>query len=448
MTHQKAISDKCPLEIVQFANPKGGSISYRVTGTIEGKRIQKNRKTLEEATNLRDALLKGAAQGESLPSYYRMTTFPTQEDQNDAELAFHRLKKKLPEASLVVVVDDYLKRNTAEITDLTMTKAIENFAEARQKRKNRLQTIETGTTLLKAFQRDQKIDRLSSLSPLKSLGWIQGASHKRTQRDRYDLLVNFYTYLRFAKNLAGDPLEGITRPRWTKENPVEFPSLSEAQALLDAAASHVADGVVGAMLPYVAICMFSGMRPDEAKRLDPDWNQVVLENKVILGFRTKVGEQRSVEIHEPLLGILERCKEAGLAPGYWQRVHFRAVQDAFRDPTGEKRKAKDALRTQTASAKKADSSDNHSWVRDYLRHGYATYHFALHGDMNFLVRTMGNSETVLSRSYISRRALKADGEKFFQLQPRWPENFGQRMRPSRPPRPRKPKEEAATPQPS
>jgi integrase len=433
----------CPLKLSYFRN-RGGSISIRVSGTLEGKRVQKNESTLEEATKFRDALLRLSVQGQSSALRAALTRFPDEESLHDAELAYGRLQAKLPGASLVVAVEDYLRRNTAEITDISMTEAIANFAQARADRKNRLQTIETSTILLKAFQRHQKLVKVSDLTAIKSSAWIQSANSLRTQRDRYDLLCNFYRQLKFAKNLALDPLEGITRPIWKKETPVEFPSLEEAQALIDAAASHVADGVVGAMLPYFAICLFSGMRPDETKRLKADWSQVILENKVIYGFGAKVKELRTVEIHEPLLGILERCKAAGLAPGFWRRPDFRAVQNAFRDPTGRKGRVKqDETDSQSptpanaVSPNQTQDEEDDRWVRDYLRHGYATYHWAANGDMPYLTRVMGNSATVLRCSYINRTVLHAQGKQFFQLQPKWPENFGQRVAESRPPRRRR-----------
>ncbi len=440
----------CPLKLSYFRN-RGGSISIRVSGTVERKRVQKNFSTLEEATKIRDVILRASVQGQSLPLRSTITRFPDEESLHDAELAYGRLQAKLPGASLVVAVEDYLRRNTAEITDISMTEAIANFAKARADRKNRLQTIETSTILLKAFQRHQQLVKVSDLSALKSSKWIYAATNARTQRDRYDLLCNFYRQLKFAKNLALDPLEGISRPVWKKETPVEFPSLEEAQALIDAAASHVADGVVGAMLPYFAICLFSGMRPDETKRLKPDWSQVILENKVIYGFGAKVKELRTVEIHEPLLGILERCKAAGLAPGYWRRPDFRAVQNAFRDSTGEKGRAKQdetnpksPLPANGKSSEQTQDEGDGGWVRDYLRHGYATYHWAANGDMPYLTRVMGNSATVLQRSYINRTVLHAQGKQFLQLKPKWPDNFGQRVAESRPPR-RRIKQELATP---
>jgi hypothetical protein len=42
-----------PFRIIEFINPRTQAISFRVTGMLDGKQIRKNRKTIEEATNLK-----------------------------------------------------------------------------------------------------------------------------------------------------------------------------------------------------------------------------------------------------------------------------------------------------------------------------------------------------------------------------------------------------------
>jgi hypothetical protein len=42
-----------PFRIIEFINPRTQAISFRVTGMLAGKQIRKNRKTLAEATTLK-----------------------------------------------------------------------------------------------------------------------------------------------------------------------------------------------------------------------------------------------------------------------------------------------------------------------------------------------------------------------------------------------------------
>ena len=124
-----------------------------------------------------------------------------------------------------------------------------------------------------------------------------------------------------------------------------------------------------------------------------DWSLISLENRVAQGFLPKTGAGRTVELLPPLDGILARCQAAKLAPGSWSRQLIEGLQ-------------------KEAGLKKA-------WDNDILRHTYASHHFALHGDLGFLVRNMGNSETVLGQSYINRMVPRSEAEKFFHLQPDW-----------------------------
>lgn len=143
------------------------------------------------------------------------------------------------------------------------------------------------------------------------------------------------------------------------------------------------------MLPFFAVGVLSGVRPDEAPRLTwanfhLDEDHRIIEVNEAKGGRTR----RQVAICEPLWRILTWCKEQELQPGFYSRRQFIRVR------------------------KLAGVFD--LWEKDLLRHTYASHHYALHKDMKNLPSTMGNSERVLFQHYI-RPVPIADARRLFGL---------------------------------
>lgn len=55
------------------------------------------------------------------------------------------------------------------------------------------------------------------------------------------------------------------------------------------------------------------------------------------------------------------------------------------------------------------------WDNDILRHTYASHHYAVKRDMNWLEKNMGNSAGVLKRSYLDQTIVAAEGEKLQKI---------------------------------
>jgi integrase len=299
----------------------------------------------------------------------------------------------------MTAVEYYLAHATVVVVDVEAEKAIEKFKERRTGRGNQVVTADITASILRKFVRDQKITRVSEMSAEKVKAFIFDTSIEvRTRRDRYDLLHNFSVFLIDEKHLAKNLTEGIDRPKVTNDGEVAVFKVAQCQALLDAAAAEPCSRqrIKGAMLPYFASCMLSGMRPDEVKRMKPDWSNFSFENGVITGFRAKKKQTRTVAMHDQLPGILEKCKAAGLAPGYFSRKAFEKIQ--------------------RAAGVKSDGEES-AWDNDILRHCYGSHHYPLHNDLGFLIKNMGNSEDVLKQSYLNFTVLAKEGAAYFQMKP-------------------------------
>ncbi len=404
---------KHTLKVVPFKNP-GGSISYRVTGRLCGIKVEKNFKTSALAEQKIAELVNAAGQGKSLPTRTVQTTFPTNEDLQEAQNAFFRLQAAQPGASLRFAVDYFLTRNPTVVQEIAADKALDDFNEARHHRGTEAITRVTTTTVLNKFFKTQKIGKISAITPANVKAFVTDATvAARTQRDRYDILNNFSHYLEKNRHIAANLVAHVDRPTVKNDGTISYFRVAVCQRLLDLAATEPAgrERIRGAMLPYYAQCMLSGLRPDEAQRMRPDWSNHSFGNGVITGFRAKTpAKTRTVKMHDELPGILQQCQVAGLTPGYFSRKAFERIQElAGIKPQGWAPPPKEA------DLKLADRTA--VWDNDILRHGYASHHYALHMGMDFLIKNMGNSEDVLNSSYLNQTVLPAAGVDYFKMKP-------------------------------
>jgi len=389
---------KHTLKVTPFKN-RGGTISFRVTGRLLGIKVEKNFKTSALAEEKISELVNAAGQGKSAPTRTVQTTLPMIEVLHEAENAYFRLQQAQPGASIRFAVDYYLANHATVVIDLTADEALEKFNAARRARKNEEITIKTSATVIQKFFNTQGISLISDITPDKVRAFVTDATlADRTVRDRHGILNNFSNYLQKNRHLAANLVAHLDRPNVKNDGVVTYLTVAQCQRLLDLAATEPAGRkrIRGAMLPYFAHCMLSGLRPDEVQRMRPDWNNHSFFNGVITGFRAKTQKPRHVELHGELPGILQQCQAASLAPGYFSRKAFERIQEL-------------------AGLKAGDSPS--LWANDILRHSYASHHCALNQNLDSLVKNMGNSEDVLHQSYLNMTALKAEGANYFKMRP-------------------------------
>ena len=406
-----ATSTRITLKIVQKAY-ESGTPYFHLTGRLFGQIYQQNFPTRDEAESFKSGLIRAATQGKSGPPVrLAQTIFPTDQDLHAAELACTRLKAALPNASITTAVDFYLASNTVVVTDMSAEAAVKKFCSEHVVTGGQKITAGIWGSVLRKFLREQKITMISDLTEEKVRDFILDEKlvlEPRSRRDRRDLLHNFFEFLIGVKHLSRNLTDGIKRPEASSEGEISVFSVTQCQRLLDAAAQEPGGRhrIRGALLPYFATCMLSGMRPTEVRRLKPDWSNVIFEKCAFVGFRAKTKRARLVEMHDQLPGLLQQCKAAGLAPGYFSRKTFERIQ----------RRA--GVRIPVEAENKTDEpTEASSWDNDILRHSYASHHYTLNNNKGFLIKNMGNSEDVLDESYLNLTVLKQDGAAYFQMKP-------------------------------
>lgn len=208
----------------------------------------------------------------------------------------------------------------------------------------------------------------------------------------------------------------IERPRrWTTTNPCrdvkvpqaegdsapEILTVQECERLLRSAMEYK-DGL---LVPYTAVCLFAGLRPGEAARLN--WEQINLadaelrleSNQTKTGRKSKRG--RVVTLHKTLIAWLKSCEGKPFCPANW-RKDFDAMKLAAGFGTPDK----------------ADPDRKHlkPWPSDGMRHSAISYFFRDTGSYGLAAELFGNSESIIKRNY-QARVSSDEAKKFYALTP-------------------------------
>jgi integrase len=187
-------------------------------------------------------------------------------------------------------------------------------------------------------------------------------------------------------------IEGLTAD--DDREPVVLP-LNECQALLRAAEKFEH----GRLVPYVALCLFGGLRPFETARLT--WDQVNLTDGEIRlkGTQTKTGKGRIAVICKTLKAWLSRYRKSGEI--------YRTTYDLELK----------GLRASIGYGPKTDEQpDLKPWVPDVLRHTAISHYFRLTGSYRRTAEQFGNSEGIIKKHY-QGRVSSADTKRFYVLMP-------------------------------
>jgi site-specific recombinase XerD len=201
-------------------------------------------------------------------------------------------------------------------------------------------------------------------------------------------------YLRFAKSLYkwaiseeltdDNPFKNIA-PKTRIHTEVSVLSCDEAKALLGA--SEALYG--GELLPYTAITLFAGLRPDSEMR-HLSWEAINLEDAEIRVTMGKTRIPRTVDIPENLVKWLKKCDQSRLI----YPKNFRRKWSKVRNKAGFKGGVA------KTPQEKAHEAGLKPWVKDYTRHTAISYKVRQMGDIHRTATWAGNSPAIIRSHYL------------------------------------------------
>lgn len=210
--------------------------------------------------------------------------------------------------------------------------------------------------------------------------------HSQYERRRaLSTLSALYSHLVERDLLTANPCATIRQPRLPKRPPAVL-TLDQTRTLIDRAKTFEN----GALLPYIAVCLFAGIRPTEAMRLRP--RDIGREYITLTASQTKTIHARTVPIQPNLRAILDRS----LSPT--ARLIIPCSPSRFRHHLC-------ALIVTLPFA----------WSQDILRHSYASYRYELTRDAAATASEMGHTGTEIFFQHYRGLVSPGSGLAFFSV---------------------------------
>src|ERR1043166_9399030 len=386
-------------KILPYTNPKTGTASWRVTGTRRnGERIRENFADAAEA-QFRHTELEAEFHATNGVAALRATRL-TDHQVGIAEAAFKRLER---DEDLLTALDHWFRtgKPTAIKESPRLDQALKAYeawlttTDLRQVTKNHLRRRVTH------FVNNVVNMRVTEVLPEHIESYLAKRNVSANTKDaNCRAISSFFTWCMKGKRhwTINNPcyaveIEGLTSD--DDREPVVL-AVKECEAFLRAAETFEN----GRLVPYVALCMFGGLRPFEAARLR--WEQVnLVDNEIRLkGTQTKTGKGRIVTIGKPLNAWLRRYRKRG-------EIYRSTYEAGLRD-----------LRARIGyGSETTEQPSLKPWVPDVLRHTAISHYFRATGSYGQTAEQFGNSEAIIKKHY-QGRVSSTDAKEFYALQPK------------------------------
>jgi integrase len=299
-------------------------------------------------------------------------------------------------ATPMEVTRDWLKRNAVALPKITVADAvtmIKTDAKADGKSEARLKQL---ANVLDRFagEINQQIHTLEPNIVSKYLSAL--VLSERSKRNHRDVLGFFFRWLILKGYLpkGADLLEGVQNYSARKIGEIEIYSPDELARLIGHADA--------AMLPFIVIQAFAGLRHAEVDRLD--WQEIDLDDGFIevVAAKSKTGERRLVPMHDNLKAwLLKHRKPRGKVCPYTNTT---------------KQLLKIAKATGRAATDDSPKIPAVEWKHNGLRHSFISYRVAETADVSRVADEAGNSVAIIRQHYL-RRVKPAEASRWFAIAP-------------------------------
>lgn len=318
-----------------------------------------------------------------LENFGRNSSALTPGQLEEAAHAFQRISAY--GVTLNTVVSDFVRRHDAKGKSITFAALFDHFTTSKKSRSAAyLRGLKYTLPRFEALH-----DRIvSEIEPAE----IESELDEMTPAVRNAFLRNLRAVFNFGVKrglLENNPILRLDFDQ-VKKSEVVILAPKDAAALMIAAESE-AD-----LLPYHALALFAGVRPLELERLD--WRHVdLVERHVeITAEVSKTGRRRIIDM-EPNL-------HAWLA-------HHVALGGSLEGLATPSKNLRQRLRTLRKAAGLGQ------WTQDVMRHSYASYWLAAHGDINRLTLQMGHESADMLWKHYHRAAKRKDAATFWKIAP-------------------------------
>ncbi len=248
----------------------------------------------------------------------------------------------------------------------------------------RAATIRERSRYLRLFREGHGAYALGRVTRGMCRDWITEAPTLPARAHRHAALSAFFNYCVQRDWIQRSPMTGLRKSSWVPRENVPIFTAEQAERLL-----RSAEKVAPRMVPYFAIGIFGGLRPENEIKglLERD---IDLENCTIWVSRhnVKTGQARSTPISPNLKAWLS-AYPVGADGIYFSRWSYLAVREAAKV----------------------------EWAPDIMRHTRASYRLAQTRDPHRVADENGHSVAVLKSHYANRRIPPAEVDAFWGIMP-------------------------------
>lgn len=212
-----------------------------------------------------------------------------------------------------------------------------------------------------------------------------GNERRRNKRRRH--LVGMFNYAVARKHRNDNPASAIEIVQEPKIKPYILP-VADVDAVMHYAEEHYPE-----MIPYLALCIFAGIRPDvkdgEITRLD--WKDIDLARREVFISNTvcKTDDERYIEMSDNLVGwIAPHAQKSG-------KIQFSKRKfDEIREKAEVKR-----------------------WEQDCMRHSFGSYHLSMHENSGKTIEQMGHRQMNTFFKHYRRAVRQDEAALFWNIRP-------------------------------
>jgi len=397
-------------KITKFTNPSGQDV-WRLSGTLNGKRIRKNFPTRADAADERQDLeiehLNVQSEGQTI-----WTTL-THDQNRDAIAAVNRLSKAESKRSLSFAVDYFLQHYKEASESMAVNEATANYLQVKLREHERglisrrqFESIQTEMKKLKGYFAGRVVGEIQAQELREYLDKPLGKSSKtpslKTWNNRRGYLSTFFKFCLQEKYVGEDPILELPQYKIKKARGTAS-TLSAEQAAefmhwLETYEGRVVQGkkkpwgYAGCMVPYFALTLFAGIRPDwidgEIGKLGPEDIRSDTDVILIEPETSKINEKRVVKLQPNLKCWLEAypLKKFPIIPQpFFQRMW-------------------------------ADVRKNFKLPHDVMRHTYISMTVGAFRSVGDASLQAGNSEAIIRKHYLDLKSVE-EADAFWGIVP-------------------------------
>jgi integrase len=380
--------------------------AYSQTGKRERKFFNTKREALDYA---KDEKIRVEREG-------RDATATLSVSQRDAAAAAFRLLEGHPPQKMIEIVEQWLSKRKLASQSVTVTKAFEEYLTRGKKKRGRggmavfapfsvkhKRGIKYAQEALEAHQ-GKMVCNLAAKDISDALAGCSPSYHNAHLRIIRAVCEYSVERKWSVENAAEDVAmkAGTVAAQAAKPTAAETPILTieEVKRLFE-----VADAAAPQLVPFFALALFGGIRPDleDGELIKLTWDMVRLKDKelVIPSSISKTRKRRLIEMEDNLVQWLEyyvakRCKAEGIKEVggvIVPKTNLRARMRLVRDLAGVE------------------------WEQDITRHSFASYHLPHFKNLLRIIDAMGHRDSSMIEQHYRASVPKDVAAKYWQITP-------------------------------